>query len=677
MKRPMHSLLGLAFAGFLVGGAAGCPRTPGPTHAPVGSASAASPLPAPSGAPSGTASTGQVPDANMERAQIPERYKWKLGPLLADDAAFEQGLADAAEARKKLASFAGKLARPSELRACLEQYFATRLATNRLTLYANLRFDSDQSSSQLQGMNDQAQAAMKDLMSAASFIRREVLALDDAAIAGAYRAEPKLAEYRPYVDELRRRRKRVLGPDAERALGLLGDNLWAEIDLNEIPSEVEKIYKAVRADTKLPEITDEAGQKVALTLANYSRYRGSEERRVRRDAVEAFFGSLRASENTFAATLGGQMKLDVAYARARGYDTALAAYLDKDDIDPAVYHTMVRAIHANTAPLHRYVRLRKKLMALDELHIYDLYGPMLGGSKVEVPYEDALKILPEALAPLGEAYVNELVKGLDPQNGWIDVYPHKDKDSGAFSVNVYGVHPFVKMNYQDDAEDLSTLAHELGHAIHSHLAMTTQPYVTAGYVPFIAEIASTLNEKLLSDYLLAHAKDDDERLAVLERLVESIRTTIYRQAMFAEFELLAHTAVEAGTPLTAEWLDRQYADLLRTYYGPDFTLGSNDAVEWAYIPHFYYKYYLYSYATGLSSGIALAGKVLKEGEPARAAYLGMLKGGSSKPPLALLKGAGVDLTKPDAVEAAARLLDETLATIEGILAARAAAPKTP
>ena len=662
------SLFGISLASLLGAGLTGCPP---PADSPAGLATS-EPTAAVSAAPTTMPATapGQLPNANMDRAQIPDQYKWQLGALFASDEAFEQTLKEVAEARAKLASFKGKLAQPSELSACLDHYFATRLKTNKLTLYAMMRLDSDQKSSKFGGMNDRALGAMKELMSSASFIRSEVLGLDEAAMAKAYRAVPKLGDYRPYLEELRRRRSRLLEPEAEQVLSIFGDNLWAEIDLNEIPSDVEKIYKAVRADTILPKIKDEAGQEVQLTLANYGKYRGSEDRRVRRDAVEAFFASLRGFENTLASTLAGQMKLDVSYARARGYDTALEAYLDKDNIDPAVYRNLIGSIHANLGPLHRYISLRKKLMGVKELHIYDLYAPMIEGTRMTVPYAEAVKILPEALAPLGEAYIGALRAGLDAKNGWIDVYPHKDKDSGAFSVNVYGTHPYVKMNYLDDFEDMSTLAHEYGHAIHSHLAMTNQPYVTAGYVPFIAEIASTLNEKLLSDYMLARAESDDQRLYILNRLVESIRTTIFRQAMFAEFELIAHTAVEQGKALTAELLDAEYAKLIRSYYGPDFTIGANDEVEWAYIPHFYYKYYLYAYATGLSSGIALAEKVQKEGAPAREAYLGMLKGGSSKPPLELLRGAGVDLTKPHAIEAAARLMDQTLAQIETILAKR-------
>jgi oligoendopeptidase F len=614
------------------------------------------------------AGKGGIPDANMARKDIPDKYKWKLEPLVAGDQAFESGLRAVAEKRKKLDAYRGKLGRPKPLRECLDLYFDARLATNKLTLYANLRFDTDQKSTSLQDMNERSQRALHALMEQASFIRREVMAINDRAMTRAYKAEPGLEQYRAYLEELRRRRSRVLGEEAERILSLAGDNLWAEIDLNEIPSDVEKIYGALRSDMKLPKITDEEGKEVQLTLANLGKYRASKKREVRRQTMESFFATLRAHEHALAATLAGQYRFDIFLARARGYDTALDAYLGKDNIDPAVYRNLVKAIGDNVAPLHRYVRLRKKLLGVDELHVYDLYTPMIKGAAMEVPYEEALEILPKALAPLGDEYIAALRKGLDPAAGWVDVYPHANKSSGAFSASAFGIHPYIKMNYFDGSDDLSTLAHEFGHAIHSHLSMTNQPYVTASYVPFIAEIASTLNEKLLSDYLLEHAETDEQRLYILGSLAETIRTTIYRQALFAEFELIAHTAAEQGTPLTADFLNKTYADLIRRTYGPDFTLGENDGVEWAYIPHFYYKYYVYAYAAGLSSGIALAEKVQKGGKEARDAYLGMLKGGSSKPPIELLRGAGVDLTKPDAIEAAAKLLDDTLAQIEAIVA---------
>jgi oligoendopeptidase F len=677
------TLLALSCAGVLGAAAGGC-KPLGGVDVRAGTARGATARPgeatavAPPGsgvAATSTAAAGSAaaarhsgpPDANMSRADIPADFKWKLDAIFPDDAAFESAFAGVAEGRQRLASFKGKLQKPSELRACLDVYFQTRLATNRLTLYANLRQDSDQKSSKLQGMQQRALDAMQALIEGASFIRSEVLALADPAVTAAYKAEPKLAQYKPYLDELRRRRKHVLGSEAERVLNLAGDNLWAEIDLNELPSDVEKIFKSIRAELTLPTIQDEHGQPVQLTLANYNKYRASGDRRVRKDAVEGLFGALRRNQNSFAAALGGQIRLNVFMARARGYDTALDAYLNKDNIDPAVYRNLVSTIDANLAPLHRYVALRKKLMGVPELHVYDLYAPMIESARRTVSYSEALQILPQALAPLGDEYLAALRTGIDPKNGWIDVYPHKDKDSGAFSVGVFGIHPYVKLNYLDSLEDLSTMAHECGHAMHSYLSNKTQPYVTSNYVISLAEIASTTNEKLLADWLLDRAKSDQEKLDVLNKLVESIRTTIYRQTMFAEFELLAHTAAEKGTPLTAEFFDKTYTDLVRRYYGPDLTVGENDGLEWAYVPHFYYKYYTYSYANGLSAGIAIAERVKHGGAAERDAYLNMLRGGDSKPPLELLRGAGVDLTKPDAIVAAAKLMDQTVAQLEAIL----------
>ncbi|HCF61780.1 MAG TPA: oligoendopeptidase F [Myxococcales bacterium] len=609
-----------------------------------------------------------VPDANVERSQIPELYKWKLAPMFVDDAAFETTLSAVGAELEKIAAYKGKLAEPAELRACLDQYFQTRLAVNKMTLYAQMRRVSDLKNTGLQAMESKALKAFQDFMAASSFIRQEVLALDEAAVQAAYAKEPKLAEYKPYLSEMLRRRSRVLDEQTERVLSLAGDNLWAEIDLNEIPSDHEKTFDALLADMPLPTITDESGKQVQLTLSNFPKYRGSTDRNVRREAVEKLFSTLRQYEHVFAATLSGQVNFNVFLARSRGYATALHAYMDKDNIDTAVYHSLIKAVNENLAPLHRYVKLRKQVMGLDELHLYDLYTPMVASVQMKFPYPEAQKVLLAALEPLGDGYLKTLKVGLDPAQGWLDLYPHKNKQSGAFCSSTYGIHPYVKMNYFEDLGDLSTLAHEYGHALHSHYAMTTQPYVTASYSMFNAEIASTFNEKLLSDHLYKTAKTREEKLYVLNKLVESIRTTIYRQALFAEFELAAHTAAEQGTPLTAELLNSTYADLVRRYYGPDFTVGENDGIEWAYVPHFYYKYYMYSYATGLSSGIALAEKVQTGGKKAREAYLGMLKAGSSKPPVELLKDAGVDLTKPEAIEAAARLMDRTLAEMEKLLA---------
>lgn len=658
-------LLGLVATSPLLGWAA----PPSTVTSSARGVSHASPSAATSPRGSATAFQGgnHKPDANEAREVIPAWARWQPQVLFATDAAFEAALKQAASERKVLAGYRGRLHDPHVLAACLDQYFKTRLLTNRLTLYAHLRADTALHEARLQGANDRALAAMSAFVADTAFVRSEVLALEGTAWERLVRREPRLQAYRPYLDEMCRRRKAVLDPSGERVLAAAGDNQWAEIDLNELPSDFEKGFKALLGDVVLPSIVDEQGQRVQLTTSNYGKYRSSGDRRVRRDTVEGFFGALKAYRHAFAALYSGQVRFSLFLARSRGYKTALEAYLDRDHIDPAVYHNLLRSVHANLKPLHRYMAMRRKLMGVSELHLYDLYPPLVKTAERDIPYSEACAIVPKALAPLGPDYLKVLHQALDPRHGWIDVYPHKDKDSGAYCASIHGVHPFLMLNYFNQADDVSTLAHELGHAMHSYLSSTTQPYVTSSYVPFIAEIASTCNEKLLSDYLARTARTDAERLYVLNETVDRLRTTIYRQTLFAEFELTVHTAAERGTPITADFLDQTYARLIREYYGPAYTMGPQDDIEWAYIPHLYYKFYVFSYATGLSSGVALAERIQKQGQPAVQAYLGMLRGGCSKPPLELLKGAGVDLTRPTAIEAAARLMDRTLDDMEVLL----------
>ena len=645
----------------------GPPRPSAATAAPTAT-------PAPTPAPTPTPAPGSAgPDANVERAQIPAGYRWDLTPLFADDAAFDQALTENARQVEQLAGCHGALGDSARLRACLDLYLAARLAANRLTMYANLQQSTDSESTAVQGRAERSQAAMRALISAATTLRGDLLALSDDTLARAYRREPALAVHRPYIEQIRRRRAHVLGAEAENVLSLMGDNQFAEIDLNELPADPERGFQALIDQVQLPTITDEHGQSVALTLASYGKYRSSSDRRVRRDTVEGFFGVLRSFDRSFTALLGGQARLTVSLARSRGYATALDAYLDRDEVAPAVYRNLVTAVEANLEPLHRYTRLRKRQMQLDELHVYDLYPPLVPPVESRIPYEAAVGVVEEALAPLGPEYGASLAEGLRPASGWIDVYPHHGKDSGAFSANIYGTHPFVLVNYFEELDDVLTLAHEFGHAMHAQYSNRTQPYVTASAVSMVAETASTFNEVMVLRHLIAHAQNDDERLFLLGQLVESIRTTVYRQSLFASFELALHTAVEHGTPITAELLRDTYSDLVRRYYGDALTLGPNDGMEWAYVPHFYYKFYVYSYAMGLCSGIALSERV-REGTPgARDAYLGMLSAGSSRPPLELLRAAGVDPSQPEVVAAAARLLDESLGQMEEILSRRTAA----
>jgi oligoendopeptidase F len=608
-----------------------------------------------------------TPDGNADRGSIPDGYKWKLADLYPDEEAWEQALAGASARLQGLARYHERLDDPKVLAPYLDGYFRLEVDVNRLKLYANLQAVTETTNQEFIARHQSAINLTNQIMEEGSTMRQAILAMSEDELAAAFAAVPELEKYRPAIDSLRRRADRVLGAEAERVLSLAGDNLWAALDLNELPSSLEQAFIALQSELPLPTITDQSGNEIQLTLANYGRYRGSADRRVRRDAVAALFGTLEGLENTLAATLGGQAQLSVFLARSRGYDTALEAYLDRDDLDPAVYHTLIDTVRAHAPALHRYVELRKRVMGVDDLHLYDLYVPMVKGVSREIPYAEGAEMMLESMEPLGGEYRKTVEWLLDATTGCVDVYPSSDKESGAFSASVYGVHPFIKMNYLDRFTDVSTLTHEFGHAVHTHLANTNQPYLTSRYVPFLAEVASTCNEALLIKHAVANAASDEKRAWLLSEQVERIRQVIYRQALFAEFELRLHELAEAGEPITADRLNGIYGGLIRDYYGPGYTIDPHDAIEWAYIPHLYYKYYVFVYATGMSSGIAIAERVAG-GEPgAREAFLAMLSGGNSKPPLELLKGAGVDLTKPDAIASALELFDRTVAQLEELL----------
>jgi oligoendopeptidase F len=608
-----------------------------------------------------------TPDGNASRESIPDAYKWKLEHLYPSDDAWSRSFEEARAELGELKSQHGEMSETSALARYLDAYFRLELEVNRLKLYASNREVTDTTNQQASARHQRALGLANAIMEEGSFMRQTILGMSEEELSAAFAETPELEEFRPAIDSLRRRADRILDPEAERVLSLAGDNLWAAIDLNELPSPLEQAFLALRSELPLPTITDEEGNEVQLTMANYSLYRASADRRVRREAVEGLFSTLADFESTNAATLGGQAQFDVFLARSRHYDTALEAYLDKDELDPEVYHTLIDTVRAHTPALHRYVELRRKVLDLDEVHLYDLYVPLTKGVDRDIPYAEAGRIIVESLVPLGSEYQEAVKWLLDPDTGCVDVYPSKGKQSGAFSSSIYGVHPFIKMNYQNQYDDMSTLTHEFGHAVHSHMSNSNQPYLKSRYTMFLAEIASTCNEMLLSKYMVENTDSDAERAWFLSELADSIRGTIYRQTQFAEFELRLHELAEAGEPMTAERLNAIYEGLLRDYYGPDYAIDPHDVTEWAYIPHFYYKYYVFVYATGMSSGIALAERI-DSGVPGSVEdYLEMLRSGNSKPPLELLKGAGVDLTKPDAIEAAMKLFEETVIELENLL----------
>jgi len=608
-----------------------------------------------------------TPDANISRDKIPDTYKWNLTDICPSIEQWNLDISKCQDDLHLLKDQNKDLNTPKTMANYLKKYFELDNRINRLTLYANMQRDVEASDQDIIARHEKALNLTEELMKEGSVLRQAAMEYSPSELEKAISDVPELKEYLPYFNDILRRADRMLSPPEEKVLSLAGDNLWAQIDLNELPSSSEKAFRAIIADLNLPIIKDEQGNEVQLTFANYGRYRGSSDRNIRERTVSALFGTLKDYENTFATTLGEQAKYSLFLSKARGYNTVLEAYLDKDNLTTDVYMNLVSTVKANVKPLHKYIDLRKKALGLDKVHLYDLYVPMVEQSSIEMDYNTGSAYILDAIKPMGEKYVNKVKFGMDPNNGWVDVFPSNDKNSGAFSTATYGIHPYVKMNFQNSFNDVSTLAHEYGHAVHSYFAMNTQPYLSWRYPPFLAEIASTCNEALLSQYMIDNATSKKDKAWLLSELLETIRTTIYRQTLFAEFELKLHQLAEAGEPIGAAKLNEVYADLIKTYYGPNYTMNKNDHIEWAYIPHFYYKYYVFTYATGLSAGIAFAEKIAKEGTPAQEAYLNMLKGGSSKPPLDLLLDAGLDMTKPDAIKSALVLFDKTVDELEKLL----------
>lgn len=599
-----------------------------------------------------------------QRSELDPKYLWKKDRLFASYDAFKASL-EASGRDIALVSSCGSFATAGDLSRCLELYFRLHTQINKLTLYANMTVDTEPSA-QTRADQKAAASVLSQFMDAASVVRDGILKLDSGTLDRYFSEDASLKVHEAYVRNIARRASRVLSPDAERVLRLAGDNLWAEIDLNEIHSNSEDVFDSMLGEMALPVIHDESGKAVQLTLSNYAKFRRSPDRAIRKAAVEGLMDTLASYEDVFANAYIGQLGNDVLFAKARNYPSALEAYLDKDDIPVEIYKNLLETVGRNLEPLHRYVSLRKKVLGLDSVHLYDMYIPLSKGSDRTYSYDEAVSLITAALAPLGSDYIEKLKKEMDPEKGSIDLYPHADKASGAYSCSVYGVDPFILMNYQESLDDVSTLAHELGHSMHSIYSGENQPASTYHYTMFLAEIASTTNEAILNDYLYKNAKTDAERIDLLVDKLENIRGTIYRQTMFAEFEYLAHTRVEQNLPIGAQWLSETYAALVKKYYGPEFSMIEHDDHEWAYIPHFYYKYYVYSYATGLSSALSFASLI--ESDPANAEkYIRMLKSGSSKDSVTLLREAGVDLATPAPIEFALKSFDETLTELEKLL----------
>lgn len=587
-----------------------------------------------------------------ERKDVPKDLCWKLEDIYASKEAWERDFEKVTKQFPELESFRGKLGESAEtLFEMLTLRDEVGQTVGLLYAYAKMKKDEDTANATYQALEDKARGLVVRFRGATTYVVPELLAIPRERIEQFVRDKELLSLYRHYLEDVLRQKSHVLSPQEEQLLAHVGE-------LAQAPANIFGMIND--ADIRFPHITDENGRKVELTHGRYRQLIESADRRVRKEAFQAMHRTYKKQENTLAATLLANVKKDVFYARTRKYGSSREAALDADNIPLSVYDNLLKSVHNHLPLLHRYVALRKKLLKLDDIHMYDLYTPMVPDMQVKVTYEEAKETIKNALRPLGETYIKDLELGFT--SGWIDVAENKGKRSGAYSFGPYGTHPFVLLNHHDTLDHMFTLAHEMGHALHSYYSNGHQPYIYADYTIFVAEVASTLNEALLIHYLLERAKTKEGKKYLLNHYMEQFRTTLYRQAMFAEFEMMIHEMVERGESFTADKLSKAYYDLNRKYYGPGIVVDEDVAIEWARIPHFYYHFYVYQYATGFSAATALSQQILDEGQPAVERYLTFLKGGSSDYPIHLLKQAGVDMTASEPVDKAlglfGRLLDE-------------------
>ena len=593
-----------------------------------------------------------------KRSEIPVEDTWAIEDLYATDEAWEQELATLAEDEKALTAFAGKLGESAEnLYAYMEKTESVNAKAELLGNYCMRRADVDTRDATYQAMVGKFMSVIVGLSAATSFETPEIMAIADETLDGFYAAYPALERYRRYLTDLRRRKDHVLSPAEEKLLAAAGEMAQA-------PDNIYGMF--ADADISFPDAIDGEGKPHQLTQGTFVPCQESPDRVLRKSAYENLYHSFAKFKNTAAATLNAQNKQLKFFAEARKYENAFEASLDRTNVPTSVYLNLIEAVHKNFDKMHRYVRLRKKLLGVDELYFYDVYTPLVADVDKKIPYAEAKQTIYNALAPLGDDYRKVLQEGFD--NRWIDVYQNEGKRSGAYSAGA-AVHPYVLMNYSGTLDSQFTLAHEMGHALHSYYSNKTQNPIDADYVIFVAEVASTCNEALLMEYLLGKTTDKKERAYLINHFLEQFKSTLYRQTMFAEFELNIGKMVAEGKTLTADVLCAEYRRLNEAYFGPDMIVDDEIAMEWARIPHFYYNYYVFQYATGYSAAIALSRKILNEGEPAVKDYLNFLSGGCSKSPIDLLKGAGVDMTSPAPVEEALQLFGTLLDEMEALMEA--------
>lgn len=588
-----------------------------------------------------------------KRSEVPEALKWKLTDLYASDDLWEKEVDTIGSLSKKIADYAGKLGDSADtLLHFLKERDTLLQLMSRMYVYANQSYHQDTADAHYQAYAAKAESVRVEVSASLSFADPEILAIPEERIAKFYEEEPELEKYRRAINVIMRARAHTLSAEEESILAAAG----------ELAASPENIFSMFNnADIRFPYITDVEGNRIQITHANFIKFLNDKDRSLRKEAFRGVYHTYAKWGNTLAAVFVSNLKQERFYAKMRKYPSVCAMHLSEGNIPEAVYDNLIETVHRHLPDLHRYMALRKKILGVEHLHMYDLYVPLVAEVDQKISYEEAKETVAKALAPMGKAYTDILREGYE--NGWIDVAANANKRSGAYSWGAYGTHPYVLLNQQDDLESMFTLAHEMGHAIHTYHSDKAQPFTYAGYLIFVAEVASTCNECLLNHYLLSQEENGDKRNYILNHYLESFRTTLFRQTMFAEFEKIVHEKTAQGESLTMEDLNRIYHDLNVLYYGPDVVVDSEIDYEWMRIPHFYTAFYVYQYATGFSAAVAFSKKILEEGQPAVDRYVKeFLSGGCAKDPIDLLAAAGVDMSTPkpvdDALSVFAKYLDE-------------------
>lgn len=604
----------------------------------------------------------EIPDYSMTpRSEVPKEYKWRIEDIYKTKNDWRADKSNVETMISKIDDYSANWTSSADNMFKMLQYADDIYRVlGKLSSYSGNESNMELSNSELQVMNGELQNLYVNLGVKLAFMRDDILKMDEGTLMGYFDSEPKLKEYKFGVEEILRSRDHTLSKEQEKIISMTG--LFTSV-----PSQTSSFLNNV--DMPPVTVTLSDGKKVELNTANYHLYRGSSNAADRSLVMKSFWQNQKKYENTFASLFDGQMKEHLFTAKVRNFKDCLAARLFGDNIDESVYNMLITSVHKNLAPLHRYLNLKKELLGLDKFKYDDIYASSVKNVEKQYTYDEAVNLVLEATKPLGEEYTAALKKAFS--EGWVDIYPNKDKESGAYSSGLYDVHPFVKMNYNGKYDAVSTLAHELGHAMHSYFSSKNQPYATAEYATFIAEIASTFNENLLIQYMLKNETDDMLKLYLLDNYLDQARGTIYRQALFSEFELAMHKRVEEGKSLTPDWLDSKYLELTREFYGHDKGVTQVDdyiQCEWSWIPHFFMNYYVFQYSTGMISSMALSNYVLHGTDADREKYLTMLKSGGSDFPVEILKRAGVDMTKEESFDAGFARFNDLVAEMEKLVA---------